>query len=100
MSTITFIVSAIAVIIGVAVGYVVRKFLARREIEGAEAKAQNLINEAKSKQKELLLQAKDKALGIIDEAKKEEQQRRRDLAHMQQRLEKRESIFDQKLLDY
>ncbi len=99
MDILTFTVLAAAAIIGFTVGYIVRKFLAKREAEGAEAKVQNLINEAKSKQKEILLRAKDKALKIIDEAKKEEQQRRKDLSHMQQRLEKRESAFDQKLLD-
>lgn len=99
MTSVIFIVSAAAVIIGFAVGYLIRKFLAKREIEGAEAKVQNLINEAKNKQKEIIFQSKDKAIKIIDDAKHEEQQRRKDLAHTQQRLEKRENIFDQKILD-
>jgi len=99
MESLTFIVSAIAIIVGFVIGYFIRMFLAQREIEGAEAKVQNLINEAKSKQKEILLQAKDKAIKVIDDAKKEEQQRRQDLSHMQNRLEKREGIFDQKLLN-
>ena len=99
MDTLTFVISAATVIIGFAVGYVVRRSLAKREVEGAEAKAENLIRDAKNKQRELLLQAKDRAIKIIDDAKQEEHQRRRELAHLQQRLEKRESIFDQKLLD-
>ncbi len=99
MTLLNFIVSAVAIIAGFAIGYFVRKFIAQREIEGAEAKVQNLISEAKSKQKEILLQAKDKALNIIDEAKKEERQRREEVNHLQKRLEKRESVFDQKLLD-
>jgi len=99
MDILTFIISAVAVAAGFAIGYIVRKTLAKREIEGAEAKAENLIKEAKSKQKEILLQANDKALKIIEDAKQEARQRRQELTHMQQRLEKRESIFDQKLLD-
>jgi len=99
MGSLTFVISAIAIIAGFVIGYFIRKFLAQREVEGAEAKIQKLINEARSKEKEILLGAKDKAIKIIDDAKKEEQQRRKDLAHMQNRLEKRESIFDQKLLD-
>ncbi|HDQ22434.1 MAG TPA: ribonuclease Y [Candidatus Uhrbacteria bacterium] len=99
MDILTFIISAVAVVVGFAIGYIVRKTLAKREIEGAEAKAENLIKEAKSKQKEILLQANDKALKIIEDAKQEARQRRQELTHMQQRLEKRESIFDQKLLD-
>ena len=99
MDILNFIISAIAIIAGFVIGYFVRKYIAKREIEGAEAKAEHLINEAKNKQKEILLQARDKALKIIDDAKREEQQRRSELVHIQQRLEKRESIFDQKLLD-
>ena len=45
------------------------------------------------------MQAKDKALQIIDEAKKEEESRRKDFVASQKRLEKRESLFDQKLLE-
>lgn len=99
MTSLTFIISAVAIIIGFAIGYVMRKLIAQREVEGAEAKVQNLISEAKNKQKEILLQSKDKALKIIDDAKKEEQQRRQEVNYLQKRLEKRESIFDQKLLD-
>ncbi len=99
MDPLIFIVSAVIIVLGFAAGYFIRKFIGKREIEGAEAKAENLITEAKNKQKELLLQAKDRALAIIDDAKREEQQRRKELSYLQQRLEKRESVFDQKLLD-
>jgi ribonuclease Y len=94
-----FVILATAIVLAFVVGYFVRKYLAGKEIKGAESRAENLIKEAKNKQRELLLQAKDKALKIIDDAKREEQERRKELFHVQQRLEKRESIFDQKLLD-
>jgi len=94
-----FLIGALALILGFGAGYLIRRYQAKKEVEGAEAKAEHLLNEAKNKQKELLLQAKDKALSIIDEAKREEHQRRQELSNLQQRLEKRESIFDQKLLD-
>jgi len=94
-----FLIGALALILGFGVGYLIRRYQAKKEVEGAEAKAEHLINEAKNKQKELLLQAKDRALAIIDDAKREEQQRRKELSYLQQRLEKRESVFDQKLLD-
>lgn len=99
MNAIIFIVAAIVIIVGFVIGYFVRKFVGVREVEGAEAKAEHILTEAKNKQKELLLQAKDKAIAVIDEAKRDEQQRRKELSYLQQRLEKRESIFDQKLLD-
>lgn len=85
--------------IGFYIGYIVRKVLASKQVDSAEAKANKLLEEAKTKEKEFLLQAKDKALVIIDEAKKEEHLRRKELDHIQKRLEKRESLFDQKLLE-
>lgn len=84
---------------GVLAGYFFRKTWAVREAQSIEAKAKSLIDNAKSKQKELLLEAKDKAIKIIDDAKREEQETRRELKNMQARLEKRESLFDSKLLE-
>ena len=80
-------------------GYLARKFWAVRESSSVEAKSKNLIDQAKAKQKEILIQAKDKAIKVIDEAKKEVDDRRRELRHLQGRLEKREALFDQKILE-
>ncbi len=95
----SIIVAVIAILVGGFVGYLVRKKVAQSEANSVEAKMQNTIEEAKTKEREILLQAKDKALTIIDQAKKEEEVRRQELKEQQKRLEKRESLFDQKLLD-
>ncbi len=84
---------------GMIAGYYLRKTWASREAASAEAKASLLIEEAKTKQRELLVEAKDQALRISEEAKREEANRRRELSHLQERLEKREGLFDQKLLE-
>ncbi len=88
-----------ALVAGALLGYSLRKILSKRLTESAEAKAEKLLTETKAKQRELLLQAKDKALKIIDDAKREEEERRKELLAAQKRLEKRESLFDQKLLE-
>ncbi|MAG28905.1 ribonuclease Y [bacterium] len=85
--------------VGFLLGYIVRKLVATKSVNSAEAKAEHIIHEAKSKEKEVLLEAKDKALAVMDQAKKDEEARRREVQKQQQRLEKRESLFDQKLLD-
>lgn len=85
--------------VGIGLGYYLRKIWAIRRKDTIEAKIENLINEAKAKQKQILLTANDKALKIIEEAKTEEKERQRDLAHQQNRLEKREALFDQKILE-
>ena len=84
---------------GVAFGYQFRKILAVKRRDRIETKVESLINEAKAKQKEILLEANDKALKIIEESKQEERQRQQELVRTQKRLEQRESLFDQKLLD-
>ena len=86
-------------IAGTAAGYFLRKLLAKRLAGSVEEKAEKLLAETKTKQRELLLQARDKAIQVIDNAKKEEEDRRQELIAAQKRLEKRESLFDQKLLD-
>lgn len=93
------IIIALGIIVGVVAGYFARKKVAQTEANSVEAKMQATIEDAKSKEREILLEAKDKALSIIDEAKKEEESRRQELKELQKRLEKRETLFDQKLLD-
>jgi len=95
---------------GSVAGYAYRKAKASRLADDAENRAEKLISEAKTKQQEILtetktkqqetiIEAKEKAFKLIEEAKREEQNSRRDLQEQQKRLEKREEIFDQKLLD-
>jgi ribonuclease Y len=93
------IIGFLAVIGGFFVGYWTRKKRATTKIASAEARAEKILSETKTKQKELLLAAQDKALKIISEAKREEENRRQEVNNQQARLEKRETIFSQKLLE-
>lgn len=93
------IILSVGLIAGVALGYWIRKLIAAKEKDSAEAKAERILQEAKNKEQELFIKAKDKALSIVEEAKKEEQQRYNEVQNLQKRLEKRESLFDEKLLD-
>ena len=93
------IVIAIALPAGMLIGYQARKVLARKTKDSVEGEVENMLQEARAKQKEMLLQAKDKALAIIEEAKKREEQRRIEVSEVRRRLEHRENIFDQKLLE-
>ena len=84
---------------GFFIGYLFYKKSANSKISNAAEKADKLINEAKVKEKDLLLKAQDKALKIIEESKKEEANRRNEINDQQKRLEQRETSFSQKLLD-
>lgn len=99
-SLILLIITALAVVIGFAIGYLWRKKAAQAQANSLEAKSEKILIETKNKQQELLLEAKDKASKIIDQAKKEEEARRVELRSIQQHLEKRENMFDAKLLEF
>jgi ribonuclease Y len=84
---------------GFFVGYWVRQLRISSKIRSAEQKAEKIITEVKNKQNEVLLKAQEKALKIIEEAKEDEQKRRQEINNLQVRLEKRETVFSQKLLE-
>jgi len=85
--------------IGAGAGIAIRNSLARKKMAGAEEKAEKILTEAKAKVSELLLEAKEKSLQTVEDAKKEETERRKELTELQKRLEKREATFDEKLLE-
>lgn len=93
------IIGVLALCGGFFVGWITRKQRAKTQVASAEAQAEKILNETKAKQKELLLSSQDKALKIIEEAKHEEEKRRQELSGLQSRLEKRETVFSQKLLE-
>ncbi|MDP2709486.1 MAG: ribonuclease Y [bacterium] len=93
------IIGILAVIGGFFIGYWIRKKRALGQAASAEAQAEKILSDTKAKQKELLLSAQDKALKIIDEAKRDDDKRRQELSGLQARLEKRETVFSQKLLE-
>ncbi|MCR4280544.1 MAG: ribonuclease Y [Candidatus Komeilibacteria bacterium] len=100
MSTIFWVVAllVVAACFG-AIGYMIRKYMALRTVDSAERKADDILTEARTKQKEILLEASDKSIKIIDKAKQEAEERRQEINHLQKRVEKREALFDQKLLE-
>lgn len=94
----TAIASIAGVLIGGIVGYILRQRVGQKAVSSAENKAAQIIQEAKSKEKELVLEAQQKSLSLIEEAKREEASRRKELKEEQQRLEKRETLFERQLL--
>jgi len=84
---------------GFFIGYFFYKKSADAKINGATQKADKIVSEARHKEKELLLNAQDKAIKVIEESKREESQRRNEIHQMQKRLEQKENAFSQKLLE-
>ena len=94
MNTVFFVVIALAA--GLAVGYVIRNVLAKGKIGSAEGRAERIITEAKQKEKELVLAAKDQAIKITEETKEEEKAMRQKILRLEERLEKKETEIDEK----
>ena len=86
----------LALVLGLAVGYIIRKAQVTKKIGNAEARAQSLLEEAKTKEKELLLDAKAQALEIIEAAKKQEAEFRQQIIRFEQRIEKKEVDLETK----
>ncbi len=84
---------------GTGIGFVIRQSIAKGKAASAEAKANKIIDDAKAKEKDLLLRAKEKSIAVIDEAKKEEHDRRRNIADLENRLSKREEAVEKRYLE-
>src|SRR3989344_2481436 len=94
MNSLFFIAAALAV--GVGVGYAIRVFQAKTKISSAEGRAEKLLEEAKQKEKELILSAKDQAIKSTEEPKGQQKKFRHQILLLEQRLEKKESDMDAK----
>jgi len=78
---------------GLGAGYWLRKQRALTEVNSAELKAEKVLAESKTKEKQIILEAQDKALKIIEQAKHETDERHKETTALQQRLEQRENTF-------
>ena len=79
-----------------AAGYLVKQVLAERSLKSARAKAENLLAEAETKHKEMILGARDEALKIRDEAEAEIKKRSREIQRQEHRLQQRGESLDRR----
>jgi ribonuclease Y len=89
----------IGIILGFAVGYVLRKYQVSKTLGSAEAKAQKVLDDAKNREKEILLEAKSKSLELTEGVKKQENEFRQQIIRIEQRLEKKETDIENKSKD-
>ncbi len=99
ITTIGLVLAIVAGLVGLGIGYFLRMQIARGKATNVEAIAEKTLAEAKTKEQHIILEAKEKAIKVIDDAKKDEEERRAELRKMQQRLDSREETFDKKLLE-
>jgi ribonuclease Y len=90
-------VALVGGLVGFAVALLVRRSLALGSETAARANGDRLIAEARAKQKEILLEAKDEAITLAKAAETENRERRAELQRYETRLDKKDEQLDQKL---
>jgi len=101
MGTITIIsIVLISVVVGILIGYLVRKSIAEARIATAENQARQIVEdavrEAESSKKEALLEAKDEIHSMRIEVDSELRDRRNELQRQENRLVQKEDLLDRK----
>lgn len=91
------IIGFLALSLGAVLGYIARQSIAKKQLSTAEGKAEKMIEDASKKEQEIILEAKNKSLSILENSKKEQKEREDQILRIENRLEKREVMLDQKL---
>ncbi|PIR89019.1 MAG: ribonuclease Y [Candidatus Harrisonbacteria bacterium CG10_big_fil_rev_8_21_14_0_10_40_38] len=86
-----------ALLVGLLVGYVIRRIAVGQRASSIEQKLKLQVEEAKQNAQAVLLEAKEKAAVFLDDAKKEEKERQQQLDKLADRLIKREELIEQQV---
>lgn len=95
-----FVLSIVALAIGLVAGYYARRFIAESKLGVAETEAARVVEEAakeaEAKKKEILLEAKDEIHRNRQDAEKDMRERRRELDRIERRILQKEEVLDKK----
>ena len=93
--------AVVFLLVGILVGYILRKSKAEKTIGSAETQAKNLIldaeNEAKALRKESIAEAREEAHQLRQEAEKDIRERREDVKKSERRITQKEEAIDRKM---
>ncbi len=84
-------------LVGFAVALLLRRSLALSSETTARTNSERLVAEARAKQKEIILEAKDEAIKLAKTAETENRERRAELQRYETRLDKKDEQLDQKI---
>lgn len=97
---ILFLVGAISLLVGTALGYLARQSIAKRDHKALETKVQKRLDYAKKRSSEIISEAKEKYAEMIEQAKKETEEKNEELFKREKFILKRENAVDKKFADY
>jgi ribonuclease Y len=96
-----FIIPAAVALLAAAAGYFLRKHLSEKKIQSAEAQAQHILEQAKKeaqdKRREVELEAKDLMYRMRQDFERETRDRRLEISNLEKRLAQKEENIDRRL---
>src|SRR5947199_9131119 len=90
-------VAVVAGLVGFGIAMVLRRSFALGSETAARANADRLLAEARARQNQIILEAKDEALKVAKTAEAENRERRAELQRYEGRLDKKDEQLDQKI---
>jgi len=92
--------AAAAALVGILIGFLVRKSIGEKKIGSAEAEAKRILADsqknAEAKKKELLLEGKEEVLRLRNETERELKERRSEVTRQERRITQKEENLDKK----
>ncbi|MBI4993737.1 ribonuclease Y [Candidatus Wolfebacteria bacterium] len=86
-------------IIGAIIGYFARQIIVKRQKDSLEQKITKLSEESEIKAKGIILAAQEKSVSLLEDAKKEEKERKIQFDRIEERLVKREESMEKQWAD-
>jgi len=99
MNTVTVGIAVVALLLGGGVGYGLRHLLMQQRRNSIELKIRQMLLDAKTEAKEALLEAKNKAVKIIEDATAESKREEEKIRRLEERVQRREEVMDKKYED-
>ncbi len=91
------VVGVLALAVGGLIGYILKDRVGKGQVEAAERTAGGILEEARTRQRETLLEAKEEAIRLRSQAETELKGRRGEVLRLEERLVSKEENLDRKL---
>jgi ribonuclease Y len=99
MGATTALTAVICLLIGGIVGYLGRQFWADKKFGGVEEKIKKDLADAEARAKEIVIEAKEKASSLLVDLQKEEKDRRKEIDALEAHVLRKEEALDKKSAD-
>ncbi|MGE5197322.1 MAG: ribonuclease Y [Deltaproteobacteria bacterium] len=98
---VNIIIPVVVALVSVSAGFLLRKYVAERKIQDAEAKAKQILEQAKKeaqdRRREIELEGKDLLYRMRQDFERQTQDRRQEIANLEKRLSQKEENIDRRL---